>query len=37
MTIREATQYVNNLQDYSIIKEMDTGLRDWARKAFYED
>ena len=37
MSVREATQYVNNLQDYSIIKEMDAGLRGDARKAFYND
>lgn len=37
MTVREATQYVNNLQDYSIIKEMDAGLKGEARKAFYND
>lgn len=37
MSVREATQYVNNLQDYSIIKEMNIGLRGDARKAFYND
>lgn len=37
MTVREATQYVNNLQDYSVIKEMDAGLRGEARKSFYND